>query len=42
MQRLVELTHYRTDGTLADVADLSDDPRLVRFAYTLRDDGRRI
>ncbi len=41
MQRLRQLTHYRTDGTLADLADLSDDPRVVRFDYTVRADGRR-
>lgn len=41
MQRLQALTHYRTDGTLADLADLSDDPRVVRFDYTVRADGRR-
>ncbi len=41
MQRLRQLAHYRTDGTLADIADLSDDPRVVRFDYTVRADGRR-
>lgn len=41
MQRLRQLTHYRTDGTPADIAELSDDPRVARFDYTVRADGRR-
>ncbi|MEZ6135208.1 MAG: putative Ig domain-containing protein [Pirellulaceae bacterium] len=41
IQRLDSLTHYRTDGTTADIADLSDNDKIISFDYTVRDDGRR-
>ena len=39
--RLEELTHYRTNGTDADLANLSDNTVIASFDYHLREDGRR-
>ncbi len=39
--RLDTLTHYQTDGSAADIADLSNNPVVASFDYTVREDGRR-
>ncbi|TWT35026.1 tRNA(Glu)-specific nuclease WapA precursor [Thalassoglobus neptunius] len=41
LNRLELLTHYRTDGTLEDTEDFTDDLKLAEFDYVLQDDGRR-
>jgi RHS repeat-associated protein len=41
MMRLQQLTHFQTDGTPNDLADLSDNQVVVRFTYHLRADGRQ-
>lgn len=41
LNRLDVLTHYRTDGTTADLANLSDNDKLAEFDYEVRDDGKR-
>lgn len=39
--RLDKLTHYQTNGFAADLANLSDNPKVAEFDYTVRADGRR-
>ena len=41
LNRLDKLTHYKTDGTPADLADLSDNSKVAEFDYTVRADGKR-
>ena len=41
LNRLDGMTSYRTDGTEADIADLSDNEVVADFDYEVRQDGRR-